>query len=126
MRLVDASGATGGGTVLIGGDVHGGNPSVEDALVTSVGSAVRIDADALRSGNGGEVVVWSNQQTQMDGRISARGGAAGGDGGSVETSSKGVLDFEGLVDLRAPRGAAGTLLLDPSDIMIQFGDDSRA
>lgn len=122
---VDASGGTGGGTVLIGGDVHGGNPSVEDALMTSVGSAVRIDADALNSGNGGRVVVWSNQQTQMDGRISARGGAAGGDGGFVETSSKGVLDFEGLVDLRAPRGAAGNLLLDPSDIIIQFGDDSQ-
>ena len=123
--VVDAGGATGGGTVLIGGDVHGGNPSVEDALMTSVGPAVRIDADAVRSGNGGQVVVWSNQQTQMDGRISARGGSSGGDGGSVETSSKGVLDFEGLVDLRAPRGAAGTLLLDPSDIMIQFGDDSQ-
>lgn len=122
--LVDASGAAGGGTVLIGGDLHGGNPSVEDALVTSVGSAVRIDADALASGNGGEVVVWSNRQTQMDGRISARGGAAGGNGGYVETSSKGVLDFEGLVDLRGPRGAAGSLLLDPSDILIQFGDDS--
>jgi filamentous hemagglutinin family protein len=123
--VVDASGTTGGGTVLIGGDMHGGNPSVEDALMTSVGSAVRIDADALNSGNGGQVVVWSNQQTQMDGRISARGGAAGGDGGFVETSSKGLLDFEGLVDLRAPRGAAGTLLLDPSDIIIQFGDTSQ-
>jgi filamentous hemagglutinin family protein len=123
--VVGASGATGGGTVSIGGDEHGGNPSVEDALMTSVGPAVRIDADALNSGNGGQVVVWSNQQTQMDGRISARGGASGGDGGSVETSSKGVLDFEGLVDLRAPRGAPGTLLLDPSDIMIQFGDNSQ-
>jgi filamentous hemagglutinin family protein len=122
--MVNASGATGGGTVLIGGDLHGGNPSVENALLTSVGSAVRIDADALRSGNGGQVVVWSNQRTQMDGQISARGGAAGGDGGFVETSSKGLLDFEGRVDLRAPRGAAGTLLLDPSDINIQFGDTS--
>jgi filamentous hemagglutinin family protein len=123
--LVDASGATGGGTVLIGGDVHGANPSVEDALTTSVGSAVRIDADALRGGNGGEVVVWSNQQTQMDGRISARGGAAGGNGGFVETSSHGLLDFQGSVDLRAPRGATGQLLLDPSDIIIQYGDNSE-
>src|SRR6185437_4894793 len=90
---VDASGASGGGTVLIGGAEHGGNPSVEDALMTSVGSAVRIDADALQSGQGGRVVVWSNQHTEMDGRISARGGAAGGDGGFVETSSRGALDF---------------------------------
>jgi hypothetical protein len=104
--------------------VHGGNPSVEDALTTSVGAAVHVDADALRSGNGGQVVVWSNQQTQMDGQISARGGASGGDGGFVETSSHGLLDFEGRVDLRAPRGTPGQLLLDPSDIMIQFGDTS--
>ena len=122
---VDASGATGGGTVLIGGDVHGDNPSVEDALTTSVAAGVHIDADALGNGQGGEVVVWSNQQTQMDGQISARGGAAGGDGGFVETSSHGLLDFEGSVDLRAPRGAAGQLLLDPSDIIIQYGDNSQ-
>jgi filamentous hemagglutinin family protein len=123
--VVDASGATGGGTVLVGGDLHGANASVEDAQLTSVGSAVHIDADALNSGNGGEVVVWSNQQTRMGGQISARGGAAGGNGGFVESSSKGVLDFEGLADLRAPHGAAGTLLLDPSDINIQFGDTSQ-
>jgi filamentous hemagglutinin family protein len=122
--VVDASGATGGGRVLIGGDLHGGNASIENALMTSVGSAVHIEADALRSGNGGEVVVWSNQQTHMDGRISARGGATGGEGGFVETSSKGLLDFNGLVDLRAPRGTAGHLLLDPTDIIIQFGDTS--
>jgi filamentous hemagglutinin family protein len=123
--LVNVSGATGGGTALIGGDLHGANPSIEDAMLTFVGSAVRIDADALRSGTGGQVVVWSNQQTQMAGRISARGGAAGGEGGFVETSSRGLLDFEGWVDLRAPHGMSGTLLLDPSDIRIQFGDTSQ-
>ena len=123
--VVDASGATGGGTVLIGGDLHGANPSVEDAQLTSVGTAVHIDADALNSGNGGQVVVWSNQQTRMGGQISARGGAVGGNGGFVESSSKGLLDFQGLADLRAPHGAAGTLLLDPSDINIQFGDTSQ-
>jgi filamentous hemagglutinin family protein len=122
--LVDVSGAAGGGSAWIGGGLHGANPSIEDAMLTFVGSAVRIDADALRSGTGGQVVVWSNQQTQMAGRISARGGAAGGEGGFVETSSKGLLDFEGWVDLRAPHGMSGTLLLDPSDIRIQFGDTS--
>jgi len=36
----------------------------------------------------------------------------------VETSSHGVLGFTGTVDLRAPLGRAGTLLLDPADFYI--------
>src|SRR3954451_7909875 len=54
----------------------------------------------------------------MNGSISARGGAAGGDGGFAEVSSQGALDFTGVADLRAAGGRAGTLLLDPQDIVI--------
>jgi filamentous hemagglutinin family protein len=108
--VVDASGQTGGGTVLIGGDTHGNNPAIENAALTYVGPQAQVDADASHSGAGGKVVVWSDQQTQMYGTISARGGPVGGDGGFVETSSASKLDFTGEVDLRAPRGAAGTLL----------------
>jgi filamentous hemagglutinin family protein len=118
---VDAGGQTGGGTVLIGGDLHGGNPAIQNAALTYVGPMAQIHADALQSGNGGTVIVWSNQQTQMYGNISARGGAQGGDGGLVESSSKGILDFRGAADLRAPMGASGRLLLDPSDITIGSG-----
>jgi len=52
----------------------------------------------------------------LRGTIFARGGLNGGDGGFVEVSSHGVLDFVGTVDNRAPQGAAGTLLLDPMDV----------
>ncbi len=48
----------------------------------------------------------------------------GGNGGFVETSGKNILDFQGLVDLRAPHGAAGTLLLDPTDITIDAGSST--
>src|SRR5262249_27884805 len=41
-----------------------------------------------------------------------------GDGGFVETSSHGQLAFTGNVDTSAPRGKAGTLLLDSEDIHI--------
>jgi filamentous hemagglutinin family protein len=119
--VVDASGQTGGGTVLIGGALHGGNPAIQNAALTYVGPTAQIHADALQSGNGGAVIVWSNQQTQMYGSISARGGAQGGDGGFVESSSKSILDFQGSADLRAPMGASGRLLLDPSDITIGSG-----
>ncbi|MDB6087941.1 MAG: filamentous hemagglutinin family outer membrane protein [Gammaproteobacteria bacterium] len=118
---VDASGQTGGGVVLIGGDNHGSNAAIQNAALTYVGPDVRIKADALQSGAGGAVIVWSDQQTQMYGDISARGGAQGGNGGLVETSSRNSLDYRGLVDLRAPQGGVGTLLLDPSDISIESG-----
>jgi filamentous hemagglutinin family protein len=119
--LVDASGRTGGGTVLIGGDTHGGNPAIQNATLTYMGPMARIMANAQQSGDGGTVVVWSDQQTQMYGDISARGGGQGGNGGFVEASSANLLDFRGLVDLRAPRGSAGNLLLDPTDITIETG-----
>ncbi len=122
--VVDASGQTGGGTVLVGGDTHGSNAAISNAALTYVGPQAQIDADAIQSGSGGKVVVWSDEQTQMYGAISARGGALSGDGGSVETSSANKLDFTGDVDLRAPHGSAGTLLLDPSDIVISSNDST--
>jgi filamentous hemagglutinin family protein len=122
--VVDASGQTGGGTVLVGGDTHGGNAAIPNAALTYVGPQAQIDADAIQSGSGGKVVVWSDEQTQMYGGISARGGALSGDGGAVETSSANKLDFTGDVDLRAPHGSAGTLLLDPSDIVISSNDST--
>jgi filamentous hemagglutinin family protein len=121
---IDASGQTGGGTVLVGGGFHGTNAAVENATATYVGPNTLIKADAIQNGNGGNVAVWSNQQTRMYGTISAQGGAQGGDGGFVETSSKNYLDFQGSVDLLAANGVAGTLLLDPSDIVIQSGSSS--
>jgi filamentous hemagglutinin family protein len=122
--VVDASGQTAGGTVLVGGDTHGNNAAIPNAALTYVGPQAQIDADAIQSGSGGKVVVWSDEQTQMYGAISARGGALSGDGGSVETSSADKLDFTGAVDLRAPHGSAGTLLLDPSDIVISSNDST--
>ncbi|MBV8659775.1 MAG: filamentous hemagglutinin N-terminal domain-containing protein [Burkholderiales bacterium] len=115
---VDASGQSGGGTIRIGGDFHGANTAVPNAVNTYVGNGAFIKANAIQTGNGGRVAVWADQQTAMYGHIFAQGGVQGGDGGFVETSGKQYLDFRGLVDLRAPKGTAGTLLLDPTDINI--------
>src|SRR5471032_607740 len=121
--VVDASGAAGGGTVLVGGDYQGKNPAVQNARQAYVGKDSVIKADATGNGDGGKVIVWSDQATQMFGSISARGGAAGGNGGFVETSGH-YLDMQGTVDTRAPNGATGKLLLDPSDVYIADGDHS--
>jgi len=114
---VDVSGDAGGGTALIGGDEHGGG-TLAHASTTSVASGATISADGVTKGNGGKVVVWSDDQTDYQGSISAKGGVTGGDGGSAEVSSHGVLAYGGTSDLSAPFGNPGTLLLDPRDVTI--------
>ena len=100
---VNASGDTGGGTILIGGNLHGDGPQ-PNASMTYVGGDAAISADAIASGNGGKVVVWSNDATSFYGSIGAKGGARGGDGGYVEVSGKNYLDFAALVNTLAPMG----------------------
>jgi filamentous hemagglutinin family protein len=119
---VNASGASGGGTVLVGGDFHGANAAVQNATATYVGQAATITADATQSGAGGNVAVWSDQATRFYGSISAKGGATAGNGGFVETSGRNYLDFAGSVNTTAAHGATGTLLLDPTDVYIAVDD----
>lgn len=118
---IDASGATGGGNVFVGGGFHGADAAIGDAQETVMAATATIDANATRSGAGGNVAVWSDGETSFAGTIEARGGSAAGDGGFVEVSSRGTLNFLGNVDASAPHGAAGTLLLDPQNIDVVSG-----
>jgi len=115
---IDASGSTGGGTVLVGGDYLGSNPDVPNAQRTVLAPEARIAANATDRGDGGKVILWSDEYTGFYGAISARGGPAGGNGGFVETSSKENLQAFGAVDAAAPGGRAGEWLLDPSNVTI--------
>lgn len=99
---LDARGAVGGGTVLVGGDYQGGG-DLAHAQATVMGSAARIDASTVEYGNGGKVVLWSDSYTAFNGQIAARGGALAGDGGLVETSSHNNLQAFGRLQER--RGA---------------------
>ena len=130
---IDVSGAAGGGQALIGGDFRGGAASAADyeeyalrparkpvppAETTTVEAGAAITADALTSGRGGEVIVWSDGATSVRGGLSARGGGAGGDGGFIETSGH-WLDVAGIgVSTLATRGTGGTWLLDPYNVTI--------
>ncbi len=116
--VIDASGKTGGGKVLIGGDYQGQNAAVPNASSTFVSAGAVIKADATTVGDGGTVIIWSDVMTKYFGSISAKGGAQGGNGGFAEVSGKQNLVFKGLVDLSAANGVAGSLLLDPSAIEI--------
>jgi len=121
---IDASG-TKGGTVLLGGDIHGGKIAsanlvkdhLSNATHTSVAKGARITANSSK-GAGGNVVVWSNSRTKFDGSISAKGAGAE-KGGFSEVSSHNVLGFRGHVDLTSGTGKVGTLLLDPYNVTIE-------
>lgn len=114
---VDASGTTGGGTVHIGGGIVGDN--TPRARATTIDAGATIDVSATAAGNGGTAAVWGTDHTQFEGSIAARGGSDGGNGGFVEVSTDKLLQFLGEVFVDAPRGQAGTLLLDPEDVRIE-------
>ncbi len=118
--VADASGAEGGGNVLIGGGRQGKDAAVPNAQQTYIGEQAAVKADATGSGDGGTIIAWSDKATRVYGSLSARGGAQGGDGGFIETSG-GYLDMQGKVDTRAPQGKTGQLLLDPTNITIISG-----
>ncbi len=115
--LINASAPAGGGDIFIGGNWHGQGP-LAHAQAVWVSPTASIQADATSQGHGGQVVLWSDDYTAFYGNISARGGAQGGNGGQVETSSHGVLDVFGNVDAAAFKGRAGSWLLDPANVTI--------
>lgn len=114
---INASGIGDGGTVLIGGD-YKGQGTVPNATRTYVSRDSDINANSTLNGNGGRVIVWADGVAGFYGSISARGGSQSGNGGFAEVSGKQHLIFDGMVELSAANGNAGTLLLDPTNILI--------
>jgi filamentous hemagglutinin family protein len=116
--LINVSGDAGGGAALVGGNYQGGGAE-QHATTTTVVAGATINADAITTGDGGMVVVWSDGTTTFAGTITARGGSESGDGGSVETSGK-TLDVRdtACVNTTAAHGTIGNWLLDPDDYTI--------
>ncbi|MFV0359240.1 YDG domain-containing protein [Tropicimonas sp.] len=130
---IDATGLNGGGDVLIGGDWQGGadperlvfaaSDAMRQARTVSMADGARIDASAIRRGDGGRVVLWSDVSddasvTRVQGEIFARGGAGGGDGGAIETSGHRLFTAGATGSAAAPKGKAGEWLFDPTDITV--------
>jgi len=113
---LDASGHSGGGTVLFGGDLQGQSSAVQNARTAYVDQDAQINVNATENGHGGKAIVWSDDTTRFYGRITAQGGKVAGNGGFIEVSGKRQLDFLGKVDLSASQGVGGVFLLDPTDI----------
>jgi len=110
---IDAGGANGGGQVVIGGD------NSHTAKAVYLGADTSVNADAVSSGNGGNVRVWSDNGTLAYGHISAKGGEQDGNGGVIETSGH-RLNTAGIqVDASANNGKGGEWRLDSDNINIQ-------
>ncbi len=123
--VINVSGDVGAGNVYIGGHYQGKGPLL-NASVVNMRPGASILADAISSGNGGNVVLWSTQFTEVNGNISARGGSQSGHGGLIETSSHAVLNVGDVkINTTAAHGTAGTWLLDPSDLTIAAASDSN-
>ncbi|MEM1170192.1 MAG: filamentous hemagglutinin N-terminal domain-containing protein, partial [Cyanobacteria bacterium P01_H01_bin.35] len=114
---IQANGLNGGGKILIGGDFQG-DGIVPNSQQTFVNNNSFISADAINNGNGGKVIIWSDDTTNFAGNISAKGGEFYGDGGFVEISGKQELIFDGNVNVSAALGEPGTILFDPKNIII--------
>ncbi len=117
---ISADGGAGGGSIRVGGEKQGG-PGLPTARTLTVNAATLITADATAKGDGGRVILWSDESTAFAGTIRARGGPQGGNGGFAEVSGKALLSYNGFADMRAPRGRTGDLLLDPYDLTISTG-----
>jgi filamentous hemagglutinin family protein len=115
--LLDASGGAGGGTVLVGTTGVGRDQAMARRTTVERDAILRADATVL--GQGGTIAINSTERTSIEATISARGGPQGGNGGFVELSGQGVLAInQAPVDVSAPRGASGSVLLDPQRIRV--------
>lgn len=114
---VDASGAAGGGEIAVGTTLRGA-PSRRLAQRTGIAEGASVRADATARGDGGTVIVNSQDYTAHAGAISARGGPQGGNGGFIEVSGQAGLLVLGTMDAGAPAGTPGTVLIDPVNLTI--------
>ncbi|MBM3611268.1 MAG: filamentous hemagglutinin N-terminal domain-containing protein, partial [Alphaproteobacteria bacterium] len=124
--VLDASGGTGGGTILVGGGKRGqGDEPRAKSLFVDYGTTMK--ADATRSGDAGDIVLWSDTVTRMYGFNSASALGENGGAGTIEWSGKKFLHFEQrplfYPKLIRKDGKIGTIIIDPWDINIDTGSN---
>lgn len=109
---LDASGNNGGGALDITG------------RTIRIGSGAMVSANAWEEGPGGTVLLRADGATRIHGRVEARGGGAGGDGGRIETVGA-LLDLDGAAvaaDSPSERGNGGSWLLQADTLRVIEGN----
>ena len=119
---ISASGMAGGGTIALGTTLirargTGAAPAGTSGR-TAIAAGARISADARANGNGGRVTVLSTQETEIAGKLTARGGKQSGNGGMIELSGEKGFDLTGTANTSATHGSLGSIVLDPYDLDI--------
>ncbi|WP_266158045.1 beta strand repeat-containing protein [Dyella silvatica] len=127
--MVDVSGTStvSGGTITINGydvstdasanivtdGLNAGPISMHATNVLGMASSTMLSANALGNGNGGTIAVVGDQTLYAFGSASARGGASGGNGGSIETFTSNGMDTSGFhADAGAANGMPGQWLIN--------------
>ena len=120
-----ANGVHGGGQILVGTEVNpaqanSASASNKIASTVKVASGAVVDASATQKGNGGMVVIHSQNSTEIHGVISANGGAISGNAGVVQTSSNGhvVIGSTAQLNVTALNGQSGTWKLQAGQINV--------
>ena len=116
---VNASGANGGGQVLVGGDKTGQNKKVRNADFIYLSEDSAVKTDALINGDGGRLITFANDTARIYGDLYSRGGNEGGNGGFIETSGLKGFEILNTPDIMAVAGSGGTWLIDPNNIEIK-------
>jgi filamentous hemagglutinin family protein len=128
--VMDVSGVSGGGTILVGGDYKGEGilPKADQTYITT---GARLRADSLQ-GEGGRIVMWSKKHTRFQGMASTVGKE--NRGGEIEIScSPGQLEYllsrvpieGGGTVLSINAGIGGRVVFDPLNISISQGDSNH-
>ena len=123
--LVDASGANGGGSVLVGGDREGQNAQIPNSEFIFIGQQSSVYADALLNGHGGRIITFAEDTARIYGNLFARGGEESGNGGFIETSGLKGFEIFTTPDTSADFGHGGIWLIDPNNITIVDADDDN-
>ncbi len=106
------------GTIRVGGGYKGEDGRFTNAKKTTVFEGASLDVSSTDHGDGGSVIIWSDELTGCFGTICACGGPNGGDGGFIEISGGGGYYTNLRTNTKAPNGKVGSLRIDPSDITI--------
>jgi filamentous hemagglutinin family protein len=109
--------------ILQANSVRQGNGTIElfasQDIQVADSSVIQANGDASAPSQGGNIVVKSGGtfSDSPGSRISATGGASGGDGGNIEVSAPTILSLNSRVDATAQAGSKeGVFMLDPQNI----------
>jgi filamentous hemagglutinin family protein len=105
---IQANGDQAGGLIRLGGDWQG-QGLLPKARQTLIDTQSQIDANAFTLGNGGQVIISSQENTNFAGTIRAIAGQLGGDGGLVAIASERNLLDQGNIDVSSINGQAGRI-----------------